>query len=119
LSPCFTRLRRNAVQNARSSEGSDVDTQHLPLALRGDADRDDGGLADDAAVDLDLVVRRGDPPIAMLAGQGPRAERRSSCRSLLSTFSRRFIPYEGIVDTNVQWIRPRASGVMHAKRRLA
>src|SRR3954465_9462705 len=46
FSPRFTKLRRNAVQNARSSRGPNVDPEHLPVALRGDADGDHRGLAD-------------------------------------------------------------------------
>ena len=63
FSPRFTRLRKKRRPERPILRRADVDAQHLPLALAGDADGDDGGLADDAPVDADLVVRRIDPEV--------------------------------------------------------
>ena len=94
LSPRLTRLRRNAVQNARSSDGPTSIAEHLALALAGDADRDDRRLADDAAVDPHLVVRRIDPEVRMLAreraaSETPRPAGRARRRSARPRTSRR------------------------------
>lgn len=50
----------------------DVDAENLAIPLARDAHRHDRGLADDAAIDPHLVVRRVDPQIAVLAGEGQR-----------------------------------------------
>ena len=74
--PRFTRLRRNAVQKARSSDGPTSMPEHLPIALARDADGDDRRLAHHAAIDPHLVVRGIDPQIPVLARERPRAKRR-------------------------------------------
>jgi hypothetical protein len=53
---------------------ADIDPQDLTLALDGDADRDDRRLAGDVPIDADLVIRRIDPHVGILADERPGAE---------------------------------------------
>jgi hypothetical protein len=62
LRPRFTRLRRNAVLKARSSDG--------PTSSVGDADRDHRRLGRDVPIDADLVIPGVDPHVGMFADEG-------------------------------------------------
>ena len=68
---------------------TDIDAEHLALALTRDPDRHDGRLIGDTAIDAHLEVRRVHPEIAVLPGQRTRAERRDRGVQL-ATDSRHF-----------------------------
>jgi hypothetical protein len=53
-----------------------AEAQDLAVPVGGDADRDHRRLSEHAAVHPHLVVRRFDPEVPMLAGQGARPKRR-------------------------------------------
>lgn len=54
---------------------AEIEAEDLPLARARHAQRDDGGLADHAAIDAHPVVRRVKPYVAMLADERPRPKR--------------------------------------------
>ena len=72
--PRRASLRRNAVQNGLGLGGADLHAQHLAPAVAVDADGDDDGDRDDAAVLADLQVGGVDPEIGPVALDRPVEE---------------------------------------------
>ena len=72
--PRRVSLRRNSVQNGLGLGGADVHAEHLAPAVAVDADRDDHGDRDDAAVLAHLHVGGVDPQVGPVALDRPVEE---------------------------------------------
>lgn len=76
LQPAFDQAPQKRRPKRTVFGRTDIDPEHLPVAVGADADRHHRRLAGHPAVNADFVIRRVDPQIAMLAGERARAKRR-------------------------------------------